>query len=93
MFKVTFSNTGDEVELEKETSLRELSKEKGWPIAFGCEDGVCGTCIVEVEDGSENMNEPDDVENQTLETMMMKDGKHRLACKCQVKGDVKFKAL
>lgn len=93
MFKVTFSNTDVTVELEKETSLKDLSKEHGWPIAFGCEDGVCGTCIVEIEEGSENLNAPDDVENQTLEMMMMKDGKHRLACKCQASGDLKFKAL
>ncbi len=93
MFKVTFSNTGDEVELQEETSLRDISKKQGWPIAFGCEDGVCGTCIVEIEEGVENLNEIDDVEGQTLEMMMMKDGKHRLACKCRVKGDVKLKGL
>ncbi len=93
MFKVFFSNTGEEVEVEEGASLKEVTREKGWPIAYGCEDGVCGTCIVEIEEGAENLSKIGDVEAQTLEVMMMNDGKHRLACQCKVKGDVKIKGL
>ena len=93
MSKVTFSNTGAEGELEDGESLKEVIKTAGWPIAFGCEDGVCGTCIVNVEEGAENLSPMGEVEDQTLDMMMMKDGKHRLACQCKANGDVKIKGM
>jgi ferredoxin len=93
MFKVIFSNNGEEVQAEEGAELKDITREKGWPIAYGCEDGACGTCIVEVEEGAENLGEMSDMEKQTLEVMMMNDGQHRLACQCKVKGDVKIKGL
>lgn len=93
MPKVTFLDTGEEVEVKTGTSLKDISKEKGWPIAYGCEDGVCGTCIVKIEKGKENLTPIDEKEGQTLDMMGMKDGKHRLACQCKINGDVKIKGM
>lgn len=93
MSKVTFSNTGDEEEVAEGTPLKDVVRDKGWPIAFGCEDGVCGTCIVEVEEGKENLSPMEDTESQTMEMMCMNDGNHRLACQCKCKGNVKIKGM
>ena len=93
MPKVTNQSTGDTEEVAEGAELKDVTKDAGWPIAYGCEDGVCGTCIIEVTDGAENISEKGDVENQTLEMMMMNDGKHRLACQCKVKGTCGFKQL
>ncbi len=93
MPKVTFKNTGDEVEVADDASLKEVSKIQGWPIAYGCEDGVCGTCIVKAESGKENLGEMGETEAQTLDMMCMKDGDHRLACQCKVKGDVTIEGM
>lgn len=91
--KVKFKDTGDEVEVKAGTPLKDVSRGNGWPIAFGCEDGVCGTCLVEILEGKENLSPREEVESQTLDMMCMKDQKHRLACQCKVNGDVKIKGM
>lgn len=93
MSKITFKNTGETIETAQGTLLKDVARDKGWPIAFGCEDGVCGTCLVKIESGKENLNPMEEKEDQTLEMMCMKDGEHRLACQCKVNGDVTFEGM
>lgn len=93
MVKVTNQSTGDTENVPEGADLKDVTKDAGWPIAYGCEDGLCGTCIIEVTEGMEGLNEKGEVENQTLEMMCMNDGNHRLACQCKVKGDCSFKQL
>ena len=92
MPKVTFQNDDVVVDVELEVDLKDVTKQNGWPVVYGCEDGVCGTCLIKVE-GNECLNEPTDVERQTLEIMGMDDGNYRLACQCKVKGDVKIEGM
>ena len=93
MPKVKFKDTGDEVEVKAGTPLKDVARDNGWPIAFGCEDGVCGTCLIEILKGKENLTPREEVEFQTLDMMCMKDQKHRLACQCKVNGDVEIKGM
>jgi ferredoxin len=93
MSKVTFKDTGDEIEAAKGAELKDVTKDNGWPIAYGCEDGVCGTCIVKVEEGQDNLSPKEEVEDQTLEMMCMNDGEHRLCCQCKVNGDITIKGM
>ena len=93
MPKVKFTNTGDETEVEAGADLKDTTKSKGWPIAYGCEDGVCGTCIINTAPGSENLTPMTEQEGQTLDMMGMKDGDHRLACQCKVNGDVEITGM
>ncbi|MBT4917296.1 (2Fe-2S)-binding protein [Candidatus Peregrinibacteria bacterium] len=93
MFKVKFSNTGDTAEVEEGSEMIDATRDKGWPIAYGCEDGMCGTCIVKVNEGMENLPEMSEQESQTLEVMGMNDGQHRLACQCKVNGDVTIEGM
>ena len=93
MIKVKFQNSGEEEEVETGTYLKDATKDAGWPIAYGCEDGVCGTCIVKVVDGADNLNDQEDVEKQTLEIMGMDDGNHRLACQCKCSGDCTIEGM
>ncbi|MBL4693768.1 (2Fe-2S)-binding protein [Candidatus Gracilibacteria bacterium] len=86
MPKVTFNGEAEEAQENEE--LKEVTKRAGWPIAYGCEDGMCGTCIVKVNSGATAMGEIGDKEGQTLDIMDMKDGAHRLACQCKVGGDL-----
>lgn len=88
MPNVTFSNSGQSVEIEKGESLQPVIQDNGWPIPFGCGTGICGTCLVRVLKGKENLSPIDETEKQTLEAMGSNDGEHRLACKCLVQGDV-----
>jgi len=84
MVKVTFKNDGSSNEAQEGTKLQQTIKTAGWPVAFACEDGVCGTCLVHVEKGAEHLSEMGEREKQTLEMMGMNDGEHRLACQCSV---------
>ena len=88
MPKVKLQNSGDEAEVSEGKELSDVIKGKGWPVAFGCEDGMCGTCIVKVLEGKENLSPMDEKEKDTLGVMGMDDGEHRLACQCKVNGDV-----
>lgn len=93
MPKIKFKNTGEEVEVEAGASLMEVSRNKSWPIAFGCEDGVCGTCIVKVIEGGENLGKVEEHEKQTLDMMGMDDGQYRLACQCRINGDATIEGM
>jgi len=83
MAKVVVNN--QEREIKDGSPIKDACKEMG--VAFGCEDGMCGTCIIEVDEGSENLPELNDAE----EALGM-DGKYRLACQCKLKkGTLKVK--
>ncbi len=93
MPKVKFKNTGEEVEVEDGTELSDATKSKGWPIAYGCEDGMCGTCIIKTAPEGSGLSPMDEKEKNTLSVMGMDDGEHRLACQCKVKGDCEIEGM
>ncbi len=93
MIKVKFQNTGDEEEVEKGSYLKDATKDAGWPIAYGCEDGVCGTCVVKAIEGAENISDMEEIEKQTLGIMGMEEGGYRLACQCKCNGDCTIEGM
>lgn len=88
MPKVTFQGTGQSIEVEEGANLREITQKEGWPIPYGCENGICGTCLIEVSEGADHLSPIEGHEAQTLKAMGKSDGTHRLACQCKVSGDV-----
>ncbi len=88
MPKVIFTNSGQTSDADEGKPLREVTQKNGWPIPYGCENGICGTCLIKVTEGAENLNDPTEHEAQTLKAMGKADGVHRLACQCQVNGDI-----
>ncbi len=93
MPKVTFKNQDESAEVEANTELKDVTKDEGWPIAYGCEDGVCGTCLIKVTDGKENLSKLEGQEEMTLDMIGINNGEYRLACQCKVNGDVDFETL
>jgi ferredoxin len=85
---VTFKNTGQGANATDDQPLKDVVKDANWPIAFACEDGVCGTCLIKTAPGESNLSPMDEKEKITLESMGMDSSTHRLACQCRVKGDV-----
>ena len=76
---------GQEKEVADGETIKEVCKDLG--VVFGCEDGICGTCMVEIEEGMENLAERNEAENN-----MGLEGNARLACQCKIKqGTVKVK--
>ena len=85
MAKIIF-NDEEEVEVADGEPLKVHCEDAGVP--FACEEGICGTCVVEIEEGAENLSkftqeEVDFLGEQDCE---------RLACQCKVmKGTVKVR--
>lgn len=86
MGKLIFENTGEEQELEDNSPIAQACEEAGIP--FACTEGICGTCVIEVTEGMENLSPFTQEEEDFLGEMQ----EERLACQCKLKGDyVKIK--
>ncbi len=86
MGKLIFADTGEEYELKDESPIAEICEEAGIP--FACTEGVCGTCVIEVEEGMENLSDFTQEEEDFLGDM----DNERLACQCKLQGgNVKIK--
>ncbi len=84
--KLIFDNTGEEKEIEAGSSLQEVCEEAGVP--FACTEGVCGTCVIEVVEGMENLS---DFTQEEMDFLGDQD-RERLTCQCKIKsGSVKLK--
>ena len=75
---------GEEREVADGGSVVEACEDMGLP--FGCQDGLCGTCMSTVVEGADNLAPKNDKE----EDFDLPDGQ-RLACQCTIKsGTVEF---
>lgn len=61
------------------------------PLKFGCGKGNCGTCVIKVINGEENLSSKTKEEIATLDRLGVSSS-YRLACQCAVKGDVEIDA-
>jgi ferredoxin len=89
---VNFKNINLTVTVPAGTRLIEISEKVGAGITYGCREGECGTCLVCITSGMENMSERSVLEDKILqENMAARD--QRLACQAQVLGgDITVKA-
>ena len=86
MATITFFESGIKKGVPDNSSIKEPCEEAGIP--FGCKDGLCGTCIITVIDGKENLSEKNDKERDLLGNA----ADERLACQCMLKkGNITIK--
>lgn len=78
-----------EVKCEKGDKLIDIANKEDLTIPFGCTDGLCGTCIVTVKEGKENLTEKTEQEKETLE-LFEAEKDQRLACQCKILGNVEL---
>lgn len=84
MPKIINKKTGQEIEVAEGENIKDACEKLGVP--FGCQNGMCGTCMIKIESGEDNLSELTE-EEEILE----RDIKNRLACQCKLKkGDVEF---
>jgi ferredoxin len=84
--KVTFEDIGLTVSVPAGSRIIELSEKVGAGIIYGCREGDCGTCLMKVVQGWNNLSEPSVLEDKVLRENLA--GRHyRLACQAQVLGD------
>ncbi len=85
MAELIFENSGEKVSLTDGESIMEACEAEGVP--FACTEGVCGTCVVEVVEGMENLSPFTQEERDFLGEQ----DKERLACQCKIRcGRVKL---
>jgi 2Fe-2S ferredoxin len=87
MPKVTFKPDDLTVEVEAGSKLIDIVEECGSSLLFGCRQALCGTCIMTVLEGGENLNPITDDEKITLDGHEAQPGQ-RLGCQCTVNGDI-----
>lgn len=86
MAKLVIENTQEEIELEDGSEIAEACEEAGVP--FACTEGVCGTCVIEIKEGEENLSKPTQEEEDFLGEGTCDE---RLACQCKIeRGTVKI---
>ncbi|VAX10096.1 Ferredoxin [hydrothermal vent metagenome] len=88
--KVTFEDIELTVNVPVGTRVIEVSEKVGSGIVYGCRECDCGTCMMEVTGGWDNLSTPSVLEDKVLRENM--GGRHRrLACQAQILGDVTVK--
>ena len=81
----TLKTDSKQVEVPDGFPIREAAEDLGVP--FGCRSGLCGTCMIDIIEGEDNLSEL----TQEEKDMGMNKTK-RLACQCKIKsGFVKIK--
>ena len=85
---ITLVNLGVETQLPEQSSLTDLVEMVDSAIPFSCLSGICGSCVIEVTNGHQNLSEEEFDERAFLETLGYEDKKYRLACQCKLKGPV-----
>jgi ferredoxin len=85
MAKLIIKDTGEEIELQDGEPIAQACEDAGVP--FACTEGVCGTCVIEVIEGMDNLSDFTQEEKDFLGTL----DRERLACQCKIKcGSVKL---
>jgi ferredoxin len=80
MAKLIFIDQNEEHELPDGSPLHEVCEASGVP--FACTEGVCGTCVIEVTEGMENLSAFNAAEADFLGGL----DRERLACQCKING-------
>ncbi len=80
MATLAFDHNNEEIELNEGEGIAAKCEEAGIP--FACTEGVCGTCVIEVVEGMENLSEPTQEEKDFLGNDTCAE---RLACQCKIK--------
>lgn len=89
MPQITNLSTGQSAQCAAGSAFRDVAQEQDLGIPFGCENGFCSTCLIQIRKGAENLGEKTEQELFTLEARDAT-ADMRLACQCQVNGDVEF---
>jgi len=87
MPKITFYQQNRSIQVSEGTELARLPYlDTTAPLKFGCRQGNCGTCVIKIITGKENLSPKTKEEAKTLRRLDLESC--RLACQCAVIGDV-----
>lgn len=84
----TIKFTDDDLTVQAEVgqNLRDVAMQEGSTIPFGCEQGICGTCLSHVQAPEGTVSGMEEQEKETLEALGG-EGDCRLVCQCRLEKD------
>ena len=82
MAKVHVKNDDQTVEVPDGSQLECLDGKSS--VLFACKSATCGSCMVKVLEGAENLEKPNEAEDSGLQAFSS-DPKQRLMCQCKIK--------
>lgn len=92
--KISFAESKfSPVELPFGANLSEYLDISNSPVLFGCRTSICGTCLIEVEEGIEQLSPPAETERELLDIIIPNHPRARLACQIEVSGNIKIRYL
>ena len=80
MAELLFTNSGEEFTLEDNAEIAQCCEEAGVP--FACTDGLCGTCIVEIDETEGKLSKPTQAEIDFLGDHGIK--RERMCCQSRI---------
>ena len=86
MPRITYRSDGSTHEVPAGTRYLDFCRRAETPQDFGCTVGSCGTCILVLVEGRENVSPPSEDELETV--TMCTDADARLGCQLVVLGDI-----
>jgi len=94
MADITIKNTstGASATCAAGSLFREVAQAQDLDVAFGCESGICSTCLIHIGSGVENIAAKTEQEEFTLDArgVAPEDMTVRLGCQCTVNGNIEF---
>lgn len=93
-YKIEFSNSAhNSVEMDENSELSEQLSVQNSPILFGCRTGICGTCLVQVEEGAQALAPAGDEELEVIDIFSNGEPNLRLACRIKLTNHLKIKYI
>lgn len=93
MVKITFLNAKQVVETAQGSELLEVAgRDPTIPLKFGCRQGECGICMIEICSGAQHLTKMSAKEAETLKRKNAGPN-FRLACQCALNGDIEISSI
>jgi ferredoxin len=87
MPNIHFKNIDKSIEVSPESNILRNSLRYDGKVPNRCGGGFCGTCVVKIEEGSENLDKIKPAEKKKLGEELLAQG-YRLACQTFTTGDI-----
>ncbi|MCW7539592.1 2Fe-2S iron-sulfur cluster binding domain-containing protein [Aquabacterium sp. A7-Y] len=88
---VSIPGTGETFSLPDGAYLSDAAELELAGLIFGCRAGACGICTIEIVEGAANVSRQDEGERGFVATLGYAPEKVRLACQCQLRGDISIR--
>lgn len=79
--------------LPERSNLSETLTIMNSPMLFGCRSGICGTCLIQIEESYEQLIPPTTEECEALEIYAPGNMKARLACQVSLVADIALRKI